>query len=44
MDEMETIEQITLYLEMIDFIDNCLLSYKNKYQELKTKKLQRIEK
>ena len=44
MDEMETIEQITLYLEMIDFIDNCLLSYKNKYQELKNKKLQRIEK
>ena len=35
---MEFIEQITLYLEMIDFIDNCLQSYKNKYQELKGKK------
>lgn len=42
--EMEFIEQITLYLEMIDFIDNCLQSYKNKYQELKEKKLLNIQK
>ena len=39
---MEFIEQITLYLEMIDFIDNCLQSYKNRYQELKEKKLLNI--
>lgn len=42
--EIETIEQITLYLEMIDFIDNCLQSYKNKYQQLKEKKLITIQK
>lgn len=41
--EMETIEQITVYLEMMDFIDNCMQAYKDRYTYLKSKKLQSIE-
>lgn len=33
--EMETIEQITVYLEMIDFIDNCMQAYKDRYTHLR---------
>ena len=42
--EQETIEQITVYLEMIDFIDNCMQAYKDRYTHLKQKKLKKIEK
>lgn len=30
-EDEDTVMQIVIYLEMIDQIDNCLLSYKNKY-------------
>ena len=39
----DDIESITVYLEMIDFIDSCLNCYKARYQELKAQKLKFIE-
>lgn len=49
MDEMaggaeseDTIMQITIYLEMMDLIDNCLQEFKNKYLSLRERKLTKI--
>jgi hypothetical protein len=49
MDEMgggvegeDTIIQITIYLEMMDLIDNCLQEFKNKYLSLRERKLTKI--
>lgn len=39
-----TVIQITLYLDMIDQIDNCLKEYKDRYVALKQKKIEKIKK
>ena len=40
----ELLEQITLYLEMMDTIDNALKAYRNQYLEFYNKKLEKIQK
>ena len=34
-DDMQTIEQITIYLEMIDLIDHSLQAFNDRYMQLK---------
>lgn len=40
----EYMETTSLYLDMIDQIDNCLTAYKNRYLELHEAKIAKIEK
>ena len=37
--EDDTVMQITIYLEMIDLIDNCLNEYKAQYMEFQEQKI-----
>ena len=41
---VEFMETISLYLDLIDQIDNCLTAYKNRYLELHEAKIAKIEK
>lgn len=40
----DLMEQITVYLDMMDTIDNCLKAYRNQYVEFYNKKMEKIKK
>ena len=40
----ELLEHITVYLDMMDTIDNCLKAYRNQYVEFYNKKLEKLQK
>ena len=40
----ELLEHITVYLDMMDTIDNCLKAYRNQYVEFYNKKLDKLHK
>ena len=40
----DLMEQITVYLDMMDTIDNCLKAYRNQYVEFYNKKMDKIKK
>lgn len=40
----ELLEHITVYLDMMDTIDNCLKAYRNQYVQFYNKKLEKIQK
>ena len=40
----ELLEHITVYLDMMDTIDNCLKAYRNQYLQFYNQKLDKIQK